>query len=343
MQQTIRVRPAQDSDLVDVLRLIQKQAIRLHEDGALPHILQDGTYGRERLEQQRREGRALVAVNENDEIRGYASPSLWTLSERSIMHAFLTSHNGIASTLTLPDPREKDVRAVVGALLQTLRAFWKEQGTTGDLIRWPSQDIWLQPILGEHGFLLDSICALRPPTPPDDIWMDQSEYVIRAAVPADEEAVMTLFQEELAFHEKLGLFGRVSPIAIDAFRAKLAACWSHTKPHESGMLVLVVEADMGIVAMAECILLDVTADDEPGFTPPGYYGSIDHMSISVSARGQGIGTALTARALRDMQRWWRPAGTLLWYSAENPLSAPFWNRRGFEPLWTTYQRLNLPV
>jgi GNAT superfamily N-acetyltransferase len=342
MQQSIRVRPAQDSDIVDTIRLIQMQAMRIERERALPFALQNSTYVRERLKQQQSEGRALVAVNERDDVRGYVSPSLWILSEKSILHAFLTERNGIASTLTLPDPREEDARAVAAALFQALTIFWREQGTTGDLIRWPSRDTWLQAILAEHGFLLDSICALRPPTPPEERWMAQFEYVIRAAVPADEEAVVALFQEELAFHEKLGLFGRVSPFAIEAFRAKLAACWSRTDPHVDGTFVLVVEAGMGIVAMAECTLLNITADDEPGFTPPGRYGSIDHMSISVSARGQGIGGALTARALRDMQQWWQPEGYLLWYSADNPLSAPFWNRRGFEPLWTTYQRLKSP-
>jgi len=55
--------------------------------------------------------------------------------------------------------------------------------------------------------------------------------------------------------------------------------------------------------------------------------------IAAGRRGHGVGTALVRHAHAALDA----AGvdvTLLHYSSLNPLSAPFWHRCGYRPLWT---------
>jgi GNAT superfamily N-acetyltransferase len=60
------------------------------------------------------------------------------------------------------------------------------------------------------------------------------------------------------------------------------------------------------------------------------------MSVQAGRRSGGIGTALAAHVHGHLDA----AGvklTLLHYAALNPLSAPFWARCGYRPLWTTWK------
>ena len=53
-------------------------------------------------------------------------------------------------------------------------------------------------------------------------------------------------------------------------------------------------------------------------------------------RGSGIGAALTQRLHAELDAAGVPV-TLLHYAQVNPLSAPFWNRMGYRPLWTMWE------
>ncbi len=284
----------------------------------------------------------LVALDEDGQVRGYVRPSVWQLSLTSILRAFLSTRNGVARTLALPDPADADARAVATALLAALSEFWQSHQTTGDLIRWPSADPWLEPLLAEQGFRLDSVCAM--------CWLQPLEesaraslppFVTRTARPEDEEDLVGLLEEELRYHERYTPFVRSSPIVLEAFRRKLARLWQGVSLAEGAPLVLVVEQERQIVAMAENTLLDVSLDDETGFTPPGRYGCIDNVSVREERRGQGIGRLLLqaifdAFAATGVQL----DGYILWYNPDNPQAGRFWPRTGFVPLWTTYQRLH---
>src|SRR6202011_67280 len=117
------------------------EQVLLHaQSGLPPHDTREG------------EPRPLVASNAGGLPRGYVVPGVWTLSEHSLLHAFLTPRNGIARRLILPAPHEDDSHAVVEALLQALNTYWRSQETGADLIRWPSHESWLSPILQAHGF-----------------------------------------------------------------------------------------------------------------------------------------------------------------------------------------------
>ncbi len=278
----------------------------------------------------------IVALDSDGHMRGYVHPSVWELGANSMLHAFLTPRNGIAETLTLPDPAHEDAIPVAEALLKELSVIWRNHNTTGDLIRWPHSDPWLEPLLLDQGFLLDSICALRLPQPlaPQ---MDSAALSIRPAQPADEEALAALFREELEYHEHFVPGARTSPIALEAFHAKLTHLWSGASLQDGAPLVLVVESANKVVAMAENTLLDVSSQDEPGFTPPGRYGCIDNMSVHAEFRGRGVGRQLV-QAVFDAFATMQLDGYVLWYNPDNPKAERFWPYLGFQPLWTTYQR-----
>jgi GNAT superfamily N-acetyltransferase len=89
--------------------------------------------------------------------------------------------------------------------------------------------------------------------------------------------------------------------------------------------------------MAQTSLLEVSEEDEPGYTPPGRYWCIDHLCVREQARGRGIGQHLV-RMLFDTFVPYALDGSLLWYHIDNPLAAYFWPRLGYLPLWSTYQR-----
>jgi len=301
---------------------------------------------RESVLSARSQQEALVALSAQGHVRGYAQPGVWDLKETSILRAFLTARNGIVSSLTLPDPADEDAGAVVTALLSALDTSWQQAGTSGDLVRWPSTDGWVQAALTERGLQLDSICALRSlapffavrPTP-------GSDQRVRMARPDDEDALVGLFEEELLFHERSTPFVRSSALVLDAFRRKLKSMWEGDALDVLGAgapVVLVVEHDKAVVAMAENTLLIVSAGDEPGYTPAGCYWCLDNVSVREPLQGQGIGHLLV-QGVQDIREelGLKLSGYVLWFNPDNPKAARFWTGLGFQPLWTTYQRLRI--
>jgi GNAT superfamily N-acetyltransferase len=338
--------PATQVSLCDLVELVMAQASRLvaldphlkgilHEPSAVEAVL---------TSQLRQPAQTPIALLDRDgRVRGYGQPDMWELSEYSLLYAFLTSRNGIVRSFTLPAPSDPDATEVVTAMLTALSTDWHaaHRSTTGDLIRWPARDVaWLHPILEQHGFLLDSICAFRPPPAfPPMKSAEAASIELREATPADEEALVQLFEEELRVHEQCVPCARVSSAAICGFRQKLARLWQGGSFADGAPLVLVATRERQVVGMAECVLLRVELNEEPGWTPPGNYGCLDNVCVAAAVRGQGVGALLTQAALALFAAQPSLNGTLLWYSPDNRFAADFWTRRGFLPLWTTYQRL----
>jgi GNAT superfamily N-acetyltransferase len=341
--QSIRVTIATTAEISPIVDLIRAQESRQLAQGFRLHEVRS----RARLEMDIASALTsavppLVALDEQDRVRGYAEPTVWTLRQNSILLSFLTARNGIVQDLTLPDPLHWDAATVLRALLAALDTFWHSADTTGDLIRWPTGDSWLEPFLYEQHFQLDSICALRSlqpffpsrPIPPPSLH-------IRPALPNDEEVLVQLFEGELLFHKPYVPFVHSNPQVLQAFRHKSAQLWMGLRPDAGAPLVLVVERDREVVAMAEMTLLSVEPTDEPGFTPPGHYCCIDNMSVREDLQGQGIGRLL-AQAIEDALPAFQSQldGYILWFNPANPKASSFWSRLSFQPLWTTYQRLH---
>ncbi len=60
------------------------------------------------------------------------------------------------------------------------------------------------------------------------------------------------------------------------------------------------------------------------------------MFVRPGERGGGVGAALVSRAHAELDARQIPV-TLLHYAPPNPVSAPFWSRMGYRPLWTIWE------
>ena len=60
------------------------------------------------------------------------------------------------------------------------------------------------------------------------------------------------------------------------------------------------------------------------------------MAVRPDERGYGVGTALLAGLHRELDAA-GVAVTLLHHAVLNPLSAPFWSRMGYRPLWVSWE------
>lgn len=325
------------SVMQELVALALAQEARLQ--ASVPGLL--ATHTSAQIEARLREATPLlVAVDASGRLRGAVQPAVWKLKRESILRAFVSSNNGIAPQLIVPDPQDADTREVVEALMEALSDFWTHQNTDADLVRWPSLETWLPPLVAEHGFQLDSICAFRSldpffaeaPSAPAGLHF-------RMAQMTDEAALVRLFHEELLFHEHSTPFVRSSPAVLQAFRHKLEQLWQGKRFEEGAPLIVVAGQGNNLLAMAESTLVTLGEEGEPGFTPPGRYWCIDNVSVREEFHHQGIGRVLvqTIESLRltldlDLR------GYLLWYNPDNTTAERFWQRLGFTPLWTTYQR-----
>jgi GNAT superfamily N-acetyltransferase len=73
-----------------------------------------------------------------------------------------------------------------------------------------------------------------------------------------------------------------------------------------------------------------------GMTRDGVTAYLQTMFVRPSERGRGAGAALVGHAHAVLDA--RGVDTMLLHYAQlNPLSAPFWNRMGYRPLWTGWE------
>jgi GNAT superfamily N-acetyltransferase len=68
--------------------------------------------------------------------------------------------------------------------------------------------------------------------------------------------------------------------------------------------------------------------------PAAYLGC---AAVAAKHRGGGVGTVLVRRVHAELEGE-GIAALLLHYTAVNPLSGPFWHRRGYRPLLTAWTR-----
>ncbi|TYB59744.1 GNAT family N-acetyltransferase [Nonomuraea sp. PA05] len=243
-----------------------------------------------------------------------------------------------------PDPE-----AALGALLDLWLAM-PRGGRPGQALSvlWPSRDTAPVRALAVRGFAPITSLAVRGLAPvvspsvgglapdassaarhprthaaPDD------DVVIRPARPGDVDVVTAMYERLVAYDAQ---WGWVTVRASTSERLResverevlpLNWCW-------------VAEAEGQPVG---CVIVE----------PPGRSGWISHavneapvtylgvMYVEPSVRGRGVGAALTdaAHAAAASQG----ASTMLLHHAlPNPLSTPFWARRGYRPLMTQWVR-----
>lgn len=230
----------------------------------------------------------------------------------------------------------------VGAPADLLLAQWRDHlagvgaargPDTSASVVWPSQDITGIGALLRHGLQPLTVIAVRtrpagPPGPPREP-RGALGVTIRVAGPADEELVTDLELRLIRYDMHFG--GPVwrpatARLVREEIRGSLArrATWTWLAERAGravGLLVAQPPQDSGWIA---------------GMTSASPAAYLQTMFVDDRERGTGIGAAL----VRNLHARLDAAGvavTLLHHSQVNPLSAPFWYRMGYRPLWTSWE------
>jgi GNAT superfamily N-acetyltransferase len=195
---------------------------------------------------------------------------------------------------------------------------------------WPSLDITGVQALLRHGLQPLTVIAARtrpngPPPPPRRAY----GVTIRPAGPADEEQVLDLELRLIRYDMHFGgpvWRAATARLVRDEIRDSLARLdpWTWLAERNGravGLLVAQPPQDAGWIA-------GLTSN-----TPAAY---LQTMFVEGQERGTGIGAALV-RNLHARLDGMGVAVTLLHHSQVNPLSAPFWYRMGYRPLWTSWE------
>lgn len=230
----------------------------------------------------------------------------------------------------------------VGAPADLLLAQWRDHlagvgaargPDTSASVVWPSQDITGIGALLRHGLQPLTVIAVRTrpavaPGPPREP-RGALGVTIRVAGPADEELVTDLELRLIRYDMHFG--GPVwrpatARLVREEIRGSLArrATWTWLAERAGravGLLVAQPPQDSGWIA---------------GMTSASPAAYLQTMFVDDRERGTGIGAAL----VRNLHARLDAAGvavTLLHHSQVNPLSAPFWYRMGYRPLWTSWE------
>jgi GNAT superfamily N-acetyltransferase len=203
---------------------------------------------------------------------------------------------------------------------------------TSASVVWPSLDITGIEGLLRHGLQPVTVIAARtrpggngPPPPPRRVF----GVTIRDAGPGDEDAVLDLELRLIRYDMHFGgpVWRPGTPRLVrEEIRASLARpqAWTWLAERNGravGLLVTQPPQEAGWVA---------------GMTSRSPAAYLQTMFVDAQERGTGIGAAL----VRNLHARLDSAGvavTLLHHSQVNPLSAPFWYRMGYRPLWTSWE------
>jgi len=230
----------------------------------------------------------------------------------------------------------------VAVQADVLLAQWRDhlagvgaaRGTdTSATVVWPSQDITGIRALLRHGLQPLTVIAarLRPQAPNGPRFAPRGTYgvTIRPAGPADEEQVLDLELRLIRYDMHFGgpvWRASTARLVRDEIRGSLArrATWTwlaERTGHAVGLLVAQPPQETGWIA---------------GMTSASPAAYLQTMFVDEQERGTGIGAALV-RHLHAQLDAASVAVTLLHHSQVNPLSAPFWYRMGYRPLWTSWE------
>ena len=232
--------------------------------------------------------------------------------------------------------READTSAALDDLL----GQWRDHltglpGTGADdtaaMITWPARDVSGVNTLLRHGLQAVTVIAVRPARPEPAVpgLAGDESLVIREAGPADLD-VVTEFEMGVIRYD--ALFGAaILRSATEALvRAETQAALS-ARPAWAWL----AERDGETVG-----LVHVEAPEQSrwitGMTRAGVTVYLQTMFVRPGERGAGVGAALV-RHLHAVLDARGVDTVLLHYAQLNPLSAPFWNRMGYRPLWTGWE------
>ena len=224
-----------------------------------------------------------------------------------------------------PDPR----CAMSDLLVQARHRVMPQAGDEPDsevLVNWPSRDTAMTPTLLGHGLVPATVIAARPavrPTP-----AAAASPRVRPIEPGDLDTAAGLWLEQVRWDAQFGsATERTSTAAAIASELR-----DVLDGHPSWAWVA---ESAGTVAGLLVVQPPERTDWIAKLTSASPAAYLSCLGVTVGQRGGGLGAALvgTAHAALDAAG---VAVTLLHYAALNPLSAPFWHRCGYRPLWTTW-------
>jgi GNAT superfamily N-acetyltransferase len=231
--------------------------------------------------------------------------------------------------------RGPDVAAAADDLITQWRAHLAGQqqayaDDTAAIVNWPSRDVTGVPALLRHGLQPLTVIAVRPKARPANVGTAQPEgLVIRPAGPDDLDAVAELELGVVRYDAHFG--GSIPRPATEALvRAETQAAlakrpgWTWLAEQDGQPVALtVVEPPAAATWIA-------------GMTRTGATAYLQTMFVRPDKRSGGIGAALVRHVHGELDARGIDL-TLLHYSQVNPLSAPFWHRMGYRPLWSTWE------
>jgi GNAT superfamily N-acetyltransferase len=236
---------------------------------------------------------------------------------------------------------------VAGGLDQLL-SLWRDhlaaipstaQEDTAAVVNWPSRDADGVAALLRHGLAPLEVLAARtaprrapglsPFIPNGPGLLPHGQPRVRRAGPADGETVARLALEIVRWDSRFGTVNE-RPDTLGALRREVTGLLAGPDPW-----TWLAEVDGEPVGMLSAQRPPAASWITPmtGLAPAAY---LMLMFVEPGKRGGGIGAALVDRFHREADEE-GVAVILLHYELLNPLSAPFWNRHGYRPLWTTWQ------
>jgi len=218
------------------------------------------------------------------------------------------------------------------ASMDALLAGWAEEvhanATAQDqdsaaMFGWPSRDNAMTPLFLDRGLIPLRVLAARPANWPS--LQAPTPAVIRPITEEDLDDLVDLHVEQVRWGIPFG-GSYVRARTAEMARGHYASRLEHDQPW-----TWIAEHHGRPVGM-----VTVTPPEQAGWltelssaSTPAYLGT---TVVRVGHRANGVGTALVAHAHNALER----AGVdliLLHYAPLNPLSAPFWHRHGYRPLW----------
>jgi GNAT superfamily N-acetyltransferase len=276
-------------------------------------------------------GEPLVVTGDNGRLAG-----LGVCVHQHVPPESLNQTWGAAERFTLvPRLPGQDIADTAGALLATWRDHLAGVGATrgpdtSASVVWPSLDITGVQALLRHGLQpLTVIAARTRPNGPPAAPRRAFGVTIRDAGPEDVDAVLDLELRLIRYDMHFGgpvWRGATTRLVRDEIRDSLGRgttwTWLAERNGEAvGLLVAQPPQEAGWIA------------GMTRHTPAAY---LQTMFVDARERGTGIGSALV-RNLHSRLDGLGVAVTLLHHSQVNPLSAPFWYRMGYRPLWTSWE------
>jgi len=228
----------------------------------------------------------------------------------------------------------------IGAALDDLLGQWRQHladlpeaagQDTAAMVTWPARDVSGVNALLRHGMQALTVIAVRTAGPAAARHTEdkRQDLVIREAGPADLDAMTELEMGVIHYDALFGaaILRRSTEALVRAeTQAVLAArpAWAW-----------LAERDGRAVG-----LVHVQPPEHSGWiadmTRPGVTAYLQTMFVRPGERGGGVGAALVRHAHEVLDDRGVHT-TLLHYAQMNPLSAPFWNRMGYRPLWTGWE------